>query len=393
MRSSSCTSASVSAKQSSRLERTSPRPYRSRPRSRRGRRAARAGRCSPAARRRPAPAPLRADEREGGGLAHRLDHGGRGGEAMRDAARPMALADPGGARGSTVRTGRPDRHCAPRRAGRARPPPSPAPSRASRHADARRSRRPRARSRCRPRPPPRNTASQGRSVWSRCPSPEAALHRSTWPRPDPRCGPDRRRSAGRPVRSHLRRSRHRPPPRWRDGAPSGGGAGKPAAARPRRSPAERQCRSAARGTGWWTSCGSFGSPLECACREGRGARLRFRGGGDVVGGGPDPVPPRETMTGEPSNRGGRAGQSWPCNSGQCRHNTLLGRRGCRYRSPPQLPAQPSCAGFSFLVRRHPVHPASERTDGLAIPAGLEPATYPLGGDCSIQLSHGTAEAR
>ena len=26
--------------------------------------------------------------------------------------------------------------------------------------------------------------------------------------------------------------------------------------------------------------------------------------------------------------------------------------------------------------------------GMATPAGLEPATYPLGGDCSIQLSHG-----
>ncbi len=25
---------------------------------------------------------------------------------------------------------------------------------------------------------------------------------------------------------------------------------------------------------------------------------------------------------------------------------------------------------------------------MVTPAGLEPATYPLGGDCSIQLSHG-----
>ncbi len=25
---------------------------------------------------------------------------------------------------------------------------------------------------------------------------------------------------------------------------------------------------------------------------------------------------------------------------------------------------------------------------MAAPAGFEPATYPLGGDCSIQLSHG-----
>jgi DNA-binding GntR family transcriptional regulator len=29
---------------------------------------------------------------------------------------------------------------------------------------------------------------------------------------------------------------------------------------------------------------------------------------------------------------------------------------------------------------------------LATPAGLEPATYPLGGDCSIQLSHGAGAA-
>lgn len=27
---------------------------------------------------------------------------------------------------------------------------------------------------------------------------------------------------------------------------------------------------------------------------------------------------------------------------------------------------------------------------MVTPAGLEPATYPLGGDCSILLSHGAA---
>lgn len=36
----------------------------------------------------------------------------------------------------------------------------------------------------------------------------------------------------------------------------------------------------------------------------------------------------------------------------------------------------------------PPQKSNETTEKMVTPAGLEPATYPLGGDCSIQLSHG-----